>query len=406
MNVIERFLKYVTFDTMSNSDSDTCPSTQKQLLLAEYLREELKQLGLDDVSLDQNGYVMATLKSNIGKKVPTVGFIAHMDTSDAMSGENVNPRIVTFNGDPIVLNEQLNITLSPKEFPDLNLYKGQEIIVADGTTLLGADDKAGIAEIMSALDHLIKNPSIKHGDIKICFTPDEEIGRGADKFDVKTFNADFAYTMDGGVIGELQYENFNAAMAKITIHGKSVHPGDAKNKMVNAASIATEIATEFPKGSVPERTEKYEGFYHLVSISGDVENASLSYIIREFDKDKFEEMKSFVANLVKNYNSKYNENSVELVLKDQYYNMKEKLQDHMYIVEIAKKAMEEVNIEPKIVPIRGGTDGSKLSFMGLLTPNIFTGGHNYHGKYEYIPVESMNKATELIVKIVENISKQ
>lgn len=404
MNVVERFLNYVKFDTMSDAESNTCPSSDKQWALAHYLEEELKSIGMDEVTLDENGYIMATLKSNIEKPTKTVGFIAHMDTSDALSGANVKAKIVTYNGEPIALNEELGIQLSSKDFPSLENYLGQELIVTDGTTLLGADDKAGIAEIVSAMEYLIQHPEIKHGDIKVGFTPDEEIGRGADLFNVEKFNADFAYTMDGGPVGELQYETFNAAEAKIQIKGRSVHPGDAKNKMINAVLIASELASLFPNSEKPETTEGYEGFYHLVSINGTVEDASMYYIIREFDREKFEERKNFVREVVDQINQKY-KNIVDLTINDQYYNMKEKLIDHMYIIEHAKQAMEELGIEPKIFPVRGGTDGSKLSFMGLLTPNIFAGGHNFHGKYEYVPTKSMEKAIDVIVRICENLAK-
>jgi tripeptide aminopeptidase len=405
MTLVERFLKYVAFDTTANSESLTCPSSDNQWDLARYLELELKNLGMSSVSLDENGYVMATLKSNVTHEVPTVGFIAHMDTSDAITGENVKPRILTYEGKDIILNEKLNIILSEKDFPELGLYLHEEIIVTDGTTLLGADDKAGIAEIISAMEYLIANPEIKHGDIQIAFTPDEEIGRGADLFDVKKFNADFAYTIDGGVLGELQYETFNAAEVKVAIKGKSVHPGDSKGKMINAINIAAELAMMFPKESMPETTEGYQGFYHLVTMKGDCENANMYFIIREFDKQEFSNKKDFVKELVVKVNSKYKSNIVSVEINDQYYNMKEKLQDHMYILEYGKKAMEELGIEPKILPVRGGTDGSKLSFMGLLTPNIFAGGHNFHGKYEYIPINSMKKAVEVIVRICENLVK-
>lgn len=402
--VVERFITYVKFDTQSDPKSDTCPSTAKQLELARYLEKELKELGLDDVSLDENGYVMATLKGNVDKEVPTVGFIAHMDTSDALTGANVNPKIVKFTGDDIVLNEELDVVLSPNDFPSLNNYINEKIIVTDGTTLLGADDKAGIAEIITAIEYLIDHPEIKHGDIKIAFTPDEEIGRGADRFDVEKFGADFAYTVDGGAVGELQYESFNAAAAEIRIKGRSVHPGDAKDTMVNAIQIASEIAMMFPEDERPETTEGYEGFYHLYQMKGTVEEASMEYIIREFDAKQFKERKDFVVEVIKKMNKKYND-AVELILYDQYYNMREKIEDHMEIVEYAKEAMLELGIEPIIEPIRGGTDGSKLSFMGLPTPNIFTGGHNFHGKFEYIPIPSMEQAVQVIVKICERIAR-
>lgn len=403
MKVHERFLNYVKFDTTSDEDSLTTPSTPGQIELAKYLVEELKQLGLNEVTLDEHGYVYATLPANIEKKVPVVGFIAHMDTSPAVSGKNIKPRIVNYDGNDIVLNEELDIVLSSKDFPSLNDNLGEELIVTDGTTLLGADDKAGIAEIITALEYIIKN-NIKHGTIKICFTPDEEIGRGADKFDVAKFNADFAYTMDGGPIGELQYENFNAAGVKIRIQGKSVHPGSAKDKMINAALIATEIAQAFPKDEVPEKTEGYEGFYHLNGISGSEEEATMSYIIRDFDKNNFERRKQKVLEIIESINKRYTQPIVEALVYDQYYNMKEKFTDAMHIIELAKEAMEEIGITPHIVPIRGGTDGARLSYMGLLTPNLFAGGYNFHGKYEYIPIKAMEKATELIVRIVEKVA--
>ncbi|NLG81469.1 MAG: peptidase T [Bacilli bacterium] len=403
MKVHERFLNYVKFDTTSDEDSLTTPSTPGQIELAKYLVEELKQLGLNEVTLDEHGYVYATLPANIEKKVPVVGFIAHMDTSPAVSGKNIKPRIVKYDGNDIVLNEELDIVLSSKDFPSLNDNLGEELIVTDGTTLLGADDKAGIAEIITALEYIIKN-NIKHGTIKICFTPDEEIGRGADKFDVAKFNADFAYTMDGGPIGELQYENFNAAGVKIRIQGKSVHPGSAKDKMINAALIATEIAQAFPKDEVPEKTEGYEGFYHLNGISGSEEEATMSYIIRDFDKNNFERRKQKVLEIIESINKRYTQPIVEALVYDQYYNMKEKFTDAMHIIELAKEAMEEIGITPHIVPIRGGTDGARLSYMGLLTPNLFAGGYNFHGKYEYIPIKAMEKATELIVRIVEKVA--
>lgn len=402
--VTERFLTYVKFDTQSDPKSNTCPSTAKQLELARYLVKELKSLGLEDVTLDEYGYVMATLKGNVDRKVPTVGFIAHMDTSDAMSGADVKPKIVTFTGEDIVLNEELDIVLSPKDFPSLYNYLNEAIIVTDGTTLLGADDKAGIAEIVTAVEYLLEHPEIPHGDIKIAFTPDEEIGRGADQFDVKRFGADFAYTVDGGAIGELQYESFNAAAAEIRIKGRSVHPGDAKGKMINAIHIANEIAMMFPADERPETTEGYEGFYHLYAMSGTVEEASMEYIIREFDAEKFKQRKNFVVQVIKQINQKYPD-AVELILYDQYYNMRDKLEERLDIVEYAKRAMMELGIEPVIKPIRGGTDGSKLSYMGLPTPNLFTGGHNFHGKCEYIPIRSMEKAVQVIVKICELVAR-
>lgn len=403
MKVHERFLNYVKFDTTSDEESFTTPSTPGQIELAKYLVEELKDIGLSNVELDEYGYVYATLPANINKQVPVVGFIAHMDTSPAVSGKNIKPRVIKYEGEDIILNEELDVILSSKDFPSLNNYIGEELIVTDGTTLLGADDKAGIAEIITALEYIIKN-NIKHGTIKVAFTPDEEIGRGADKFDVVKFAADFAYTMDGGPIGELQYENFNAAGVKISIQGRSVHPGSAKGQMINAVLIATEIAQAFPKDEVPEKTGGYEGFYHLTGLTGSEEEATMSYIIRDFDKDNFERRKQKVLEIVESINKRYSQPIVEALIYDQYYNMKEKFTDAMYIIDLAKEAMEEIGVTPNIVPIRGGTDGARLSYMGLLTPNLFAGGHNFHGKYEYIPIKAMEKATELIVKIVEKVA--
>ncbi len=405
MKVLERFLNYVKYDTSSDELSTKCPSTTGQMMLAKFIVSELKEIGVSDVSLDDNGYIYASIPNNMDKEVPTVGFIAHMDTSPAVSGNNIKPKIVHYDGNDIVLNKESNIVLSDKEFPELKQYLGQDLVVTDGTTLLGADDKAGVAEIINAIEYLLNNPDIKHGTIQIGFTPDEEIGRGADLFDVKKFNADFAYTLDGGVLGELQYENFNAAIVKFKIHGKSVHPGDAKNKMINAAKIATLIVQMHPKDEVPEKTEGYEGFYHLTAIEGNEEEASLQYIIRDFDKANFDKRKERVKDIVNQVNMQYQNPIVELKIKDQYYNMKEKIETSMYIVDIAKDAMIEVGVEPKIIPIRGGTDGARLSFMELLTPNIFAGGHNFHGKYEYIPVKSMEKAVDVILKIIEKIGK-
>lgn len=403
--VTDRFLNYVTYNTKSNPESLTTPSTESQLVFGDVLIKELHELGLTDIEKDENGYLYATLPANVDDDVPTIAFIAHMDTSPDFSADQVKPQTIDYQGGDIILNKEKNIILSPTDFPSLNQYVGQTLITTDGTTLLGADDKAGIAEIMTAIDYLIQHPEIKHGCIKVAFTPDEEIGRGADKFQVEKFGADFAYTMDGGVIGELQYESFNAAGAKIKIHGKSVHPGDAKNKMINAALIATEIASLFPRLETPQSTENYEGFYHLTDIEGHCEEAYLNLIIRDFDTDSFNSRKQFVENLVKEFNQKYPSNTVELDMRDQYYNMRLKIEDKMHIVELAKQALIEVGIEPLIVPVRGGTDGSKLSFMGLPTPNLFTGGHNFHGKFEYIPVPSMEKAVSVIVKIAQLAAK-
>lgn len=400
--VVERFLEYVQYDTQSHENADTCPSSSKQLIFAKDLAEELKTMGLEDVAVDDNGYVMATIPSNIDKKVPVIGFIAHMDTSPDMSGSNVRPQMIrNYDGGDIVLNPQKNIILSPHDFPELKKYIGQDLITTDGNTLLGADDKAGIAEIMTMIDHLLNHPEIKHGTIKIAFTPDEEIGRGADLFDVEKFGADFAYTIDGGEIGELEYENFNAAYAKIKINGRNVHPGSAKNKMKNALLIGMEFNGMLPSNEIPGHTEGYEGFYHLNNMKGDVEEVSMYYIIRDHDHDKFQIKKQRIEKIVHYLNDVYGHNTIALEIKDQYYNMKEKIEPVIHIVETAKKAMEAVGVKPIIKPVRGGTDGARLSYMGLPCPNIFTGGHNYHGKFEYIPVNSMEKAVEVILKIIE-----
>jgi tripeptide aminopeptidase len=397
--VIERFIKYVKFDTKSDENSQTVPSTAGQMVLAKEIVKELYQLGLSEVSVDENGYVMATLPSNLNKNVPTIGFIAHMDTSPDMSGTNVNPRFVeNYDGGDIKLNDE--VTLSPTEMPELKDYIGETLITTDGTTLLGADDKAGIAEIITAVEYLIEHPELPHGTIKIGFTPDEEVGRGADHFDVQKFGADLAYTMDGGAIGELEYENFNAAGAKVTIHGRNVHPGYAKNKMVNSVLIANEFIASLPENETPQSTEGYEGFYHLNSINGDVEKTVLSYIIRDFDKESFEKRKQHMLELAENLNKKY-PNRVLVELKDQYKNMREKIEPVMHLVDNAVKAMELAGVKPLVRPIRGGTDGARLSFMGLPTPNIFAGGLNFHGKYEYVPVSSMEKAVDVILKLVD-----
>ncbi|MBE9468828.1 MAG: peptidase T [Bacteroidetes bacterium] len=400
--LVERFIKYVKIDTQSDENSKFCPSTNKQLNLANKLVEELKDIGLQDVSLDENGYVTATLQANIKKNVPTIGFIAHMDTSPDMTGTNVNPQIIeNYDGEDIILNKEENIVLSPDDFPQLKKYVGQTLITTDGNTLLGADDKAGIAEIITAVEFLINNPDIKHGTVKIGFTPDEEIGRGADFFDVKKFNADFAYTVDGGELGELEYETFNAAEAKINIAGRNIHPGVAKGKMINSISLAIELNSMLPTNQKPEYTSGYEGFFHLIDFKGSVENTKFKYIIRDFDREKFENKKKLMSDAVKFLNLKYGKNIIDLEIKDQYYNMKEKIVPVIQIVETAKKAMIEVGVEPKIFPVRGGTDGSKLSFMGLPTPNIFTGAHNYHGRFEFVPIQTMGKAVEVIVKTIE-----
>lgn len=400
--VVERFLKYVKFDTKSDEESNSVPSTDGQKLFADKLVKELKEMGVKDASVDDNGYIMGTVPSNINKDVPIIGFISHMDTSPDMSGKDVNPQIIeNYNGEDIVLNDKNGVVLKVSDFPEIKEYKGKKLITTDGSTLLGADDKAGIAEIMTAIEYLNKHPEIKHGTIKIGFTPDEEIGRGADHFDVKKFAADFAYTVDGGPIGELEYENFNAAEAKIIIKGRNVHPGSAKNKMINSMLIANEFVSMLPKLEVPEHTDGYEGFYHLISFNGDVEETKIQYIIRDFYKVEFENRKTTLNNIAFELNKKYGEGTVTLEIKDQYYNMKEKIEPVKHIVDVAFKAMKEVGVEPKVSPIRGGTDGARLSFMGLPTPNLFTGGHNFHGKYEFIPTFAMEKAVEVILKIID-----
>lgn len=406
MGVSERFLKYVTYNTKSDDESTTVPSTKNQLVLAKELTKELEKIGMQDVSLDKNGYIMAALPSNMESDVPTIGFIAHMDTSPDMPGENINPKIVkNYDGGDIILNKEKNLILSPKEFSDLKDYIGKDLITTDGTTLLGADDKAGIAEIVTAVEYLINHPEIKHGAVKVGFTPDEEVGRGADYFDVKKFNADYAYTLDGGGIGELEYENFNAAGAKVIVSGTNIHPGSAKDKMKSSLLISNVFISMLPENETPGTTEGYEGFYHLNSIKGDVEKTVLDYIIRDFDKESFQSRKDFMKKVANILNEKYGEGTITLEIKDQYFNMKEIIEQHKYIVDTAFKAMEECGVTPKVVPIRGGTDGARLSFMGLPTPNLFTGGHNFHGKHEYIPVFAMEKAVEVILKIVELGSK-
>lgn len=400
--LLERFLRYVQIDTQSDENSETYPSTQKQFNLARLLEKELNELGLKNVEVDQYGYVTATLLSNIDKEVPVIGFLAHMDTAPDMSGENVKPQIFeNYNGKNIIINKDLDVCLSVKEFPELKNYKGQTIITASGKTLLGADDKAGIAEVMTAMEYLVKNPHIKHGTIKIAFTPDEEIGKGVDYFDVKKFGADYAYTVDGGPIGELEYENFNAASATVKIQGRNIHPGYAKGKMINSILVATELNEMLPVGQRPELTTGYEGFFHIVKFNGIVENSEIKYIIRDHDRVKFEDKKTLIQDVVNFINKKYNQEVAKLELKDQYYNMKEKVELVIHIVEQAKQAMIEVGVQADIKPIRGGTDGARLSYMGLPCPNIFTGGHNYHGKYEFIPLESMEKAVQVILKIIE-----
>ena len=403
--VVQRFLKYVTFDTTANPNNSNCPSSEGQRVFANYLVEELKSLGLEDAHVDENSYVMATLRGNT-EGVETIGFISHLDTAPDVTGKNVKPKIIkNYDGKDIVLNEELNIITSPKDYPDLKKFIGEDLIVTDGTTLLGADDKAGISEIVTAIEYLVNNPEIKHGDIKIGFTPDEEIGRGADLFNVEKFGAKYAYTIDGGIMGELQYENFNAAAAKITIQGRNVHPGAAKNKMMNALHIAAEISQMFPQSERPETTEGYEGFYHLNDINGNVENATMVYIIRDHSKEKFEYRKQYMKDAISKVSEKYN-GRVTLELNDQYYNMKEKVEPVKFIVDIAEEAMKECDITPIIVPIRGGTDGARLSFMGLPCPNIFTGGLNFHSKNECIPVIALEKCSNLIVKIAQKYAQR
>lgn len=401
-HIIDRFVSYVTVDTESDPNSNTTPSTKKQWDLAHKLVEELKQIGMEEVTIDENAYIMATLPSNVKHEVPVIGFVSHFDTSPDFTGANVKPQIIeNYNGKDIVLNKEKNIVLSPDEFEDLLLYKGQTLITTDGNTLLGADDKAGITEIVSAMEYLINNPQIKHGKIRVGFTPDEEIGRGAHKFDVEKFGAEWAYTMDGSRIGELEYENFNAAGAVVTIQGKIVHPGTAKGKMVNSMYIATDFINSLPRLETPEHTEGREGFFHLHNINGTVDETRLQYIIRDHDKQHFEARKEMIQTLADDINEQHQKEIVSVEIKDQYFNMREKIRPVMHIVKIAKKAIEQAGIEPIIQPIRGGTDGSQLSFMGLPCPNIFAGGHNFHGRYEYVPVESMIKATEVIVNIAQ-----
>ena len=397
----DRFLKYVKFETRSDEKSETIPSTPTQLEFAKILAKELEEIGMENVYVNDACFVNATLPGNIDEDVPVIGFIAHMDTAD-FNATNVNPKIVeNYDGKDIVLNEAKDIVLSVEEFPNLKNYVGETVITTDGTTLLGADDKAGIVEIVEAMKYLIEHPEIKHGTVKVAFGPDEEIGRGADNFNVEEFGADFAYTMDGGPVGELEYESFNAAGAVFKIKGKSVHPGTAKGKLINASLIAAEIVNSFPADEVPEKTEGYEGFYFLDKINSNCEEAELSYILRDHDREKFEAKKKFAANVAKKINEKYGKELVSVEIKDQYYNMGEIIKDHMNVVEIAKKAMENLGIKPVIEPIRGGTDGSKISFMGLPTPNIFAGGENFHGKYEFVALESMILATDVIVEIVK-----
>lgn len=401
-DIKDRFLEYVKVNTKSDEDTRVTPSTKGQLEFGKILAEEIKAIGVKDVVISEHGYVYGVIPANMDKKVPTIGFIAHMDTSPDMSGENVKPHVIeNYDGEDIVLNKELDIVLSTSIFPELKDLKGKTIITTDGTTLLGADDKAGVAEIITAVEYLINNPQIKHGDIKIAFTPDEEIGEGADHFDVDLFAADFAYTVDGGTEGELEYENFNAGSAKVTIHGTNVHPGSAKDKMVNSMLIANEFISMLPANETPHTTEGYEGFYHLTDINGEVEKTTLSYIVRDFFEDSFQKRMSTVKSVEEKLNKKYGKGTVEVVLKEQYKNMKEKVEPVIHIVDTAKKAMEDAGVVPTIVPIRGGTDGARLSFMGLPTPNLFTGGGNYHGKYEYACLETMKKSVEVILNIVK-----
>ena len=407
MTAIERFLKYVTFDTQSDETTGTTPSTEKQMEFAKYLKAELEDLGLKDITLDDNGYLFATLPSNVDRPIPVVGFIAHLDTSPDMSGAGVKPRIVEkYDGSDIVLCAEDNIVLSPRNFPELLDHVGEDLIVADGHTLLGADDKAGIAEIVGAMAYLIEHPEIKHGDIRIGFNPDEEIGLGAHKFDVEKFGAKWAYTMDGGEVGELEFENFNAASAVVQVKGLNVHPGYAKNKMVNSLLVANEFVSMLPEDEVPAATEGYEGFFHLVGMEGEVEHTSLTYIIRDHDREKFEARKSLMLECAGKLNGKYGEGTVEVVLKDQYYNMRQQVEPLMHIIDLAFAAMQESGVEPKVKAIRGGTDGAQLSFKGLPCPNIFAGGLNFHGRYEFVPVQSIEKAMKVVAKIAELTAKR
>ncbi|PHQ30630.1 peptidase T [Leeuwenhoekiella nanhaiensis] len=406
-SLIDRFISYVTIDTQSDPESSDTPSTQKQWDLARKLHQELLDFGLDDATIDDNGYIMATLPATSSKKLPVIGFISHYDTTPDFSGTDVKPQIIReYDGKDIVLNEEQGVVLSPDDFEELENYKGQTLITTDGTTLLGADDKAGITEIMEAVNYLKNHPEIEHGPIRIGFTPDEEIGRGAHKFDVKKFGADWAYTMDGSEIGELEYENFNAAGVKVFVKGKSVHPGYAKGKMINSIYIAQDFINSLPRLETPEHTSDREGFFHLNGIKGDVEETVLEYIIRDHDREHFEARKEVLSNLATEINSQYGLELITLTIKDQYFNMREKIEQVMHIVDLAEEAMIAVGVEPIIKPIRGGTDGSQLSFMGLPCPNIFAGGHNFHGRFEYVPVESMLKATEVIIKIAELAAKK
>lgn len=405
MALVERFLKYVSFDTQSSEETEVTPSTPGQMVFAKYLKEELESLGLEDITLDEHGYLFATLPANIDKPVPTIGFIAHMDTSPDMSGKDVSPRIVqNYDGSDIVLCAEENVVLSPSQFPELLDHKGEDLIVTNGKTLLGADDKAGIAEIVSAIVYLKEHPEIKHGKIRIGFNPDEEIGLGAHKFDVEKFGCDWAYTMDGGEVGELEFENFNAASAKITFKGRNVHPGYAKNKMVNSIRVANRFCAMLPAHETPEHTEGYEGFYHLISFNGDVEQTTVAYIIRDHDRARFESRKKKIERFVSEINAEYGEGTATFELRDQYYNMREKIEPVMHIIDTAFAAMEAVGVKPNVKPIRGGTDGAQLSFKGLPCPNIFAGGLNFHGRYEFVPIQNMEKAMKVIVKIAELVA--
>lgn len=407
MTLVERFLKYVSFDTQSNEETRLTPSTPGQMVFAKYLKSELESLGLEEITLDEYGYLFATLPANTEKEVPTIGFIAHMDTSPDMSGKDVTPRIVeNYNGSDIVLNAEDRVILSPAQFPELLAHKGEDLIVTNGKTLLGADDKAGIAEIISAVVYLKEHPEIKHGKIRIGFNPDEEIGEGAHKFDVEKFGCEWAYTMDGGEVGELEYENFNAAAAKIVFKGRNVHPGYAKHKMINSIRIANQFISMLPRHETPEHTEGYEGFYHLIGIQGDVEQTTLSYIIRDHDRSRFESRKREMAHLVRKINAEFGEDTAVLELRDQYYNMREKIEPVMRIIDTAFAAMEAVGVKPNVKPIRGGTDGAQLSFKGLPCPNIFAGGLNFHGRFEFVPIQNMEKAMKVIIKIAELVAKE
>lgn len=407
MALVERFLKYVSFDTQSSEETEVTPSTPGQMVFAKYLKEELESLGLEDITLDEHGYLFATLPANIDKPVPTIGFIAHMDTSPDMSGKDVSPRIVqNYDGSDIVLCEEDNVILSPSQFPELLDHKGEDLIVTNGKTLLGADDKAGIAEIVSAIVYLKEHPEIKHGKIRIGFNPDEEIGLGAHKFDVEKFGCDWAYTMDGGEVGELEFENFNAASAKITFKGRNVHPGYAKNKMINSIRVANRFCAMLPAHETPEHTEGYEGFYHLISFNGDVEQTTVAYIIRDHDRVRFEARKKKIERFVSEINAEYGEGTATLELRDQYYNMREKIEPVMHIIDTAFAAMKAVGVEPHVKAIRGGTDGAQLSFKGLPCPNIFAGGLNFHGRYEFVPIQNMEKAMNVVVKIAELVAEK